>query len=159
MILDDPHLPVRRHGANRNILSVSHSLLEPPCLLDDLSRQFIRHAFLNIKPLDRRARLAAVAERTPDSRSRSEFKVCIGKNDHRVLAAEFEHTGSEIRGCGSGDLLAGSDRASEHYLVRCSLDKCRTCFAGAADDLHCILRKPGLFKYLADLEPDERRQL
>src|SRR4051812_43052202 len=96
---------------------------EPPGTVDEHLGEFFSNTFLDIQSLNGRTRLAGVAECSPNGGIGGELEICIGKYDHRVLAAELENDRSQIFCCGLGDPLASCNRAGEHYLVRRGVDE------------------------------------
>src|ERR1700719_1921047 len=69
--------------------------------------EFIAHGLLDKEPLDGEADLAAICVTAPDGGAGCDVEVGIGKDEHGVFAAEFEHGWDETLGACFTDAAAG----------------------------------------------------
>src|SRR5258705_9316564 len=107
---------------------------------------------MNVAALDGSARLPGVAKSTPHCRSCRVLELGVFENDHRILAAQFEHHRSKMSGGGFGNSLPGCDTAGEYDFVNHSIDQRGAGGSIAGNNFKESFRKLGLLKDFANLQ-------
>src|SRR5258705_13105325 len=107
---------------------------------------------MNVAALDGSARLTGVAKSTPHCRSCRDLELSVFEDDHRILAAQFEHHRSKVSGGGFGNSFPGCDTAGEYDFVNHSIDQRDAGGSIAGNNFKESFGELGLLKDLTNLQ-------
>src|SRR5437660_1525051 len=119
----------------------------------------LRDRFLDEQPLDRQASLPAIRVTAPNGGARCRFEVCIGKNNHGVLATQFEDRRYEFLCTSFCNLPPGPDASGEKNFIGARLDERLPHFSSTLNHGDEVLREAGAAKKPFDQLSASRRKV